>query len=61
MEVKVLYFASVKEITGLSQDTVVVGLPTVNMIRDAIRAKHAQLGDILPSCMFAVDGEYKYD
>ncbi len=41
MEVKVLYFASVKEITGLSQDTVVVGLPTVNMIRDAIRAKHA--------------------
>ena len=61
----VLYFASVRELTGTSADTLVIYEKpvTVNLIKQAIIAKHGHtsLPSLLDSCMIAVDQEYIYD
>jgi molybdopterin converting factor small subunit len=54
----ILYFASMREITGLTNDTIEVSNPTVASIKQLISIKHPRTKELLDSCMIAVDGEY---
>lgn len=50
-----------RELTGLSQDSISLVEPTIKALKLEISAKHPNTKDLLDSCMIAVDGEYQYD
>jgi len=63
-KVKILYFASVREAISLKEEYLTIGKVsdiTVRDLKQAILTKHPSTGQLLESCMFAVDGEYIYD
>ena len=57
----ILYFASMRELTGLSHDTLDIEDPTVHSIKAKLALKYPEARELLDSCMIAVDGEYQYD
>ena len=63
-KVRILYFASIRELTNLKEDHLVINKPdsiTVRDLRQAIVTKHPSTSELLESCMFAIDGDYIYD
>lgn len=63
-KVRILYFASIRELTNLKEDQLVINKPdsiTVRDLRQAIVTKHPSTSELLESCMFAIDGDYIYD
>ena len=63
-QVRILYFASIRELTNLKEDQLVINKPdsiTVRDLRQAIVTKHPSTSELLESCMFAIDGDYIYD
>lgn len=59
MQVRIRYFASLREATGLPDET--LDLPsdaTVAQARDALTERHPALARILPTCAAAVDRGY---
>ena len=62
--VRILYFASFRELTNLKEDCISINKTeeiTVRDLRQAIVTKHPSTSELLDSCMFAIDGEYIYD
>jgi len=63
-KVRILYFASIRELTNLKEDQFVINKTdniTVRDLRQAIVTKHPGTSELLESCMFAIDGDYIYD
>ena len=63
-KVKILYFASIKELTNLKEDYLIINKVehiTGRDLKQAIVTKHPNTSELLESCMFAIDGEYVFD
>lgn len=62
--VRILYFASMRELTNLKEDLITIekdsGI-TVRDLKQSILSKYPAVSELLESCMFAVDGEYIFD
>jgi len=59
MDLNVLYFAHVRERTGIARETLQIGDgATVDVVIRAIVALHPQIEELLPSSRVAVDGEF---
>ena len=59
MKVVVKMFAAARELTG--EDEVVVELPvgsTVKQLRSELEKQYAELADLLPHTLFAIDAAY---
>lgn len=61
MQVRILFFASVKEATGLTHDVITIQQPNLASLKRELELRHESIVNILPSCMFAVDNEYVHD
>jgi len=58
MEIKVLYFANVRELVGKDWETIRFTGKTTDDLRVLLRNKYPQLEKILEVCRFAVNEEY---
>lgn len=59
MNIRLRYFASLKEITGKSEETLTVPeSATVADVRMQLQIRHPSLQSILERCIYAVDKNY---
>jgi len=63
-KIKILYFASIKEIIGIKEEILSLDKTEKISIRDlrqAVVSKYPDTQELILSCMFAIDGEYIFD
>jgi molybdopterin converting factor subunit 1 len=58
MEVKVLYFALARDLTGKTEETIKFNGKTTEDLRKLLKNKYPQMEKLLDISRFAVNGEY---
>ena len=59
MKVKVLYFASAREASGLSEEAIELdGQGTTDKLMETLILRHPALGSVMKSCVLALNQEY---
>ena len=59
MKVRVLYFASAREASGLSEEAIELkGPETSDKLMETLILRHPALGSVMKSCVLALNQEY---